>query len=123
MRKEIVKKHQLREKRKLRVRKKLRGSTIKPRLCVIKSNKHLQIQLIDDEKGITLGSISTFSKEYKSGEFHKKSKTAGKELGKNIAEKALGLGCKEVVFDRGSSKYHGILAEVANSAREAGLKF
>lgn len=123
MRKDIIKKHQLRDRRKLRVRKALKGNSLKPRLCVIKSNKHIQVHLIDDEKGVTLSSISTFSKEFKGGEFGKKSKASGKELGKAIAGKAIDLGVKEVVFDRGYSKYHGILAEVADSAREAGLKF
>jgi len=123
MRKDIIKKHELREKRKLRVRKHLRGSSLKPRICVIKSNKHIQVQLIDDEKGVTLGSVATYSKEFKGSEFGKKSKVSAKKLGETIAGKALDLGFKEVIFDRGPFKYHGILAELANSAREAGLKF
>ena len=82
-----------------------------------------KIIIIDDEKRITLGSASTYSKENKGGEFGRKSKSSAKKLGETIASKALELGCKEVIFDRGPFKYHGILAEVANSAREAGLKF
>jgi len=121
--KELVRKHKLREKRKMRVRKALRGSAEKPRLCVLKSNKHIQVQLIDDEKGITLASVATFSKEHKNTELGKKSKASAKVLGEKIAGKAIELGCKEIVFDRGPFKYHGVLAELANGAREAGLKF
>lgn len=119
---QLIKKHSLRNKRKIRVRKALRGSSL-PRLCVVKSNKHIQVQLIDNEKGITLASVATFSKEFKNTEFGKKSKASAKALGEKIAGKAIELGCKEVVFDRGPFKYHGILAELANAAREAGLKF
>lgn len=120
---ELVRKHSLRVKRKMRVRKTLRGSSGKPRLCVMKSNKHIQVQLIDDDKGITLASVSTYSKEFKNTEFGKKSKASAKVLGEKIAGKAIELGCKEIVFDRGPFKYHGVLAELANGAREAGLKF
>lgn len=123
MRKEITRKHELRVKRKMRVRKKFKGSSVRPRLCVTKSNKHIQVQLIDDEKGITLGSISTFSKDYKGTELGKKSKESAKKLGQTIAIKAMDLGVKEVIFDRGPFKYHGVLAALADSAREAGLKF
>lgn len=123
MKNEVVKLHQLRIKRKQRVRKALKGSGLKPRLCVIKSNKHIHVQLIDDEKRITLGSVSTYSKEFRDGEFGKKNKASAKKLGEVIASKAMELGVKEIVFDRGPFKYHGILAELANSAREAGLKF
>lgn len=123
MRNEITKKHILRDKRKMRVRKRFKGSSIRPRLCVTKSNKHIQVQLIDDEKGITLGSISTFSKDFKGTELGKKSKEAAKKLGQTIAGKAIDLGVKEIIFDRGPFKYHGVLAALADSAREAGLKF
>ena len=123
MKNEITRKHELRVKRKLRVRKHLKGSSLKPRICVVKSNKHIHVQLIDDEKGVTLGSVATYSKEFKNSEFGKKSKASAKKLGETIAGKALELGLKEVIFDRGPFKYHGVLAELANSAREAGLKF
>ncbi len=65
MRNTIVKDHERRFKRAMRVRKKLRGTSVKPRLCVVKSNKHIQVQLIDDEKGVTLGHVATFSKEFR----------------------------------------------------------
>lgn len=120
---ELVRKHSMRNKRKMRVRKPLRGTSEKPRLCVMKSNKHIQVQLIDDEKGVTLASVATFSKEFKNTENGKKSKASAKVLGEKIAEKAKEFGCKEIVFDRGPFKYHGVLAELANGARESGLKF
>jgi large subunit ribosomal protein L18 len=92
-------------------------------MCVVKSNKHIAVQLIDDEKAVTLGSTATFSKEFKSTEFNKKNKESAKKLGQRIAEIAKDKNITEVIFDRGCSKYHGVLAELANAAREAGLKF
>jgi large subunit ribosomal protein L18 len=112
-----------RGRRAMRVRKNVRGDALKPRLCVVKTNKHIQVQLIDDEKGITLASISTCGKEFKKTEFCKKNKTSAKVLGESIAKKAKALGVETIVFDRGPFKYHGILAEVANSARAGGLQF
>ncbi|MGK5595207.1 MAG: 50S ribosomal protein L18 [Parachlamydiaceae bacterium] len=120
---ELLNKHRLRQRRKVRVRKALRGTSVKPRLCVIKSNKHIQAQLIDDEKGVTLASVATYSKEFRNTDFGRKSKASAKVLGEKIASKAIELGCSEIVFDRGPFKYHGVLAELANGAREAGLKF
>ncbi|MCH9614366.1 MAG: 50S ribosomal protein L18 [Chlamydiia bacterium] len=104
------KKTKLREKRTLRVRRRLKMHNTKPRLAVFKSNKNFAAQLIDDEKGITLV-----------GGVMKKSDV--KTLGKQIAEKAKEKGVETVVFDRGCFKYHGLVAAFADSAREAGLKF
>lgn len=123
MLKHVNHKQVLRKKRAIRVRKQLRGNATKPRLCVVKSNKHIQAQLIDDELGITLGSVATFSKELRNTEFNKKNKTAARKLGENIAEIAKSKEIKEVIFDRGSAKYHGILAELADAARAGGLQF
>lgn len=123
MRNLIMKKRMLRYKRALRVRKRICGSTSKPRLCVVKSNNHIQVQLIDDVNGNTIGSTATFAKEFRGTEFGKKSKAAGRKLGERIAEIALAQGIKELVFDRGPFKYHGVLAELADAARAAGLKF
>ncbi len=123
MRKTIIKNHQNRVKRAVRVRKHLRGNGDKPRMCVVKSNKHIQVQIIDDEKGITLGSISTNSTEFKGTEYSKKNKSSAKKLGERIAEIAKEKNIKEIVFDRGPFKYHGILAELADAARNAGLQF
>jgi large subunit ribosomal protein L18 len=108
-----------RGRRVLRVRKKLLGTLTKPRMCVNKTNKHLFIQLIDDENSNTVASIGTFSKEFK----RKKSKQAASDLGKKIAEMAISKNINEVVFDRGRCIYHGLLSSLADGAREAGLKF
>lgn len=110
-------------KRSQRVRKRLRGTAAKPRLCVIKSNKHIYAQLIDDENGVTIGSASTLSKELKNSEFSKKDKSAAKKVGEVIGALAKDKNIKEVVFDRGPFKYHGILAELANSVRDHGVSF
>ena len=118
-----VKNKQLREKRAIRVRKHLRGTGSKPRLCVIKSNNHIQAHLFDDESGFTIGSVSTFSKENRNTEFGKKNKASARKLGETIAEIAKSKNIKEVVFDRGPNKYHGILAVLADAARAGGLKF
>lgn len=107
----------------MRVRKKLRGTGAKPRLCVVKSNKHIQVQLIDDDAGRTLGTAATFSKEFCDTEFSKKNKASATKLGEKIAEIAKAQNVTEVVFDRGQFKYHGILAALADSARAAGLQF
>jgi large subunit ribosomal protein L18 len=123
MRNTIERNHKMRVKRALRVRKHLQGTSEKPRLCVVKSNKHIQVQIIDDEKRITLGHASTFSKEFKGTEYGKKNKASAKKLGERIAEIAKEKNIKELVFDRGPFKYHGILAELADAARSAGLQF
>lgn len=123
MRNTTIKKQKIRHKRSLRVRKFLRGSAVKPRLCVIKSNQHLHVQLIDDEAGMTLGSTATFAKEFKNTDFNRKNKLSARKIGEKIAEIARQKNIKEVIFDRGPFKYHGILAELANAAREAGLQF
>ena len=123
MRNTIIKRQAMRKRRSMRVRKHVRGTEIKPRMSVVKTNKHLQVQLIDDEKGVTLGSISTYAKEFRDTEFARKGKVAAKKLGQRIAEIAQQCHVKEVVFDRGPSNYQGILAELANAARAAGLQF
>lgn len=110
-------------RRAFRVRKHVRGTAAKPRMCVVKTNKHIQVQLIDDERGVTLASISTKAKELQKTPFCKKNKASAKVLGEKMAEKAKVLGVEKIVFDRGPFKYHGILAEVAGAAREGGLQF
>lgn len=123
MRNTVVNNHLRQNRRALRVRKHLRGTSVKPRLSVVKSNKHIQVQLIDDEKGITLGHAATFAKQFKDTEYSTKNKNSARKLGELIAEIAKEKNIKEVVFDRGPFKYHGILAELANAARAAGLQF
>lgn len=123
MRNQLIKKQEVRRKRALRVRKTLRGTSAKPRLSVIKSNKHIHVQLINDEAGHTIGTAATFAKEFRNTEFSKKNKTSAAKLGEVIAEIAKKHNVTEIVFDRGPSKYHGILAALADSVRAAGLQF
>ena len=115
-------KQHTRKMRTFRVRKHLRGSGEKPRLCVVKSGLHLYVQLIDDEKAVTLASASTLSQEFQKTEYNRKNKESGKQLGLKIAELAKQKNVNAVVFDRGRSKYHGVIASVADGAREGGLQ-
>lgn len=112
-----------RKRRAMRVRKEVRGDQAKPRLSVFRSNKHLGAQIIDDENRVTLFGVGTLSKEFKGTEFAKKSKSAAREIGKRIAAEAKKKKIEHVIFDRGHYKYHGIIAELADAARGAGLKF
>lgn len=113
----------VKRQRSRRVRKRLRGDCDKPRLCVVKTNAHIQVQLIDDDAGVTLGAISTFSKEFRNTPYCKRNKESARQIGLRIAQIASEKNIKRVVFDRGSSKYHGVVAAVAESARENGLSF
>ena len=108
-----------RKKRVMRVRKALHGTAVRPRLSVSKTNGHIYAQLIDDDKGATLAGIGTQSKSQKT----RKSKESARNIGQQIAELAKSFGVKAVLFDRGRYKFHGIVAELAASAREAGLQF
>lgn len=107
----------------MRVRQKLRGTSQRPRLCLVKSNSHLQAQIVDDEAGATIGSIATFSKEFRQTGHNKKNKETARHLGQRMASIAKEKSIDKVVFDRGSSKYHGVVAAFADAAREAGLQF
>ena len=122
MEKTTAKNIEKKQRRAMRVRKLVRGTQVKPRMCVVKTNKHIQVQLINDDQGQTLASLSTNAKELKQQET-KKNKATAKMLGEMIAEKAKKLGISQVVFDRGPFRFHGILAELANSARAGGLQF
>lgn len=102
-----------------RVRAKVFGTSERPRLCVYRSNDNIQAQIIDDLAGTTLATASSYEKEFTTGG----NKEAAKEVGKLIAKRALEKGINEVVFDRGGFPYHGRVMELANGAREAGLKF
>jgi len=112
-----------RKKRKLGMKKRLHGSAERPRMAVYKSNRNLFVQIIDDDQGRTLVSASTVMKELDRPELKKKGKESARYLGELVAEKAKSQNIETVVFDRGHFKYHGLLAELANSAREAGLRF
>ncbi|MGA8164234.1 MAG: 50S ribosomal protein L18 [Waddliaceae bacterium] len=117
------KKQILRKKRTKRVRKQLKGTSLKPRLCVVKTNRHIEVQMIDDDIGHTIVATSTRSKEFRQTEFSKKHTESARKLGKRIAELAREKQVKEVVFDRGPSKYTGVMAALAEGARGEGLKF
>ncbi len=109
-----------RERRHARVRTKVSGTAECPRLAVTRSNKNIIAQVIDDTKGVTLAYASTLDKEIKTKAANKE---AAKEVGALIAKKALEKNIKTVVFDRGGFVYHGVIKEVAEAAREAGLEF
>ncbi|MBS0603776.1 MAG: 50S ribosomal protein L18 [Verrucomicrobia bacterium] len=120
---ELIKRNVRRRRRMLRVRKHVRGTAEKPRLTVFKSNMHIFAQLIDDEKGFTIASAGTVQKDFRDQKLGKRSKDAARKVGTMIAEVAKQKNIVNVVFDRGFNKYHGLLAEVANAARETGLQF
>lgn len=107
-------------KRHKRVRAKISGTAERPRLAVYRSNANISAQIIDDTKGVTLVSASTFGQKFDDNGGNKE---AAREIGKRIAEKAVAAGITEVVFDRGGYLYHGRVSELAEGAREGGLKF
>jgi len=113
----------MRLKRHARVRKNLSGTAGKPRLCVYRSLKNISAQLIDDDTGKTLGTASTLDKDIKGQAAYGGNKEAAKLVGAKIGNVAKGLGIEEVCFDRGGFLYHGRVKELADGAREAGLKF
>ena len=109
-----------RRRRHVRVRTKVSGTSECPRLCVFRSNANVYAQIIDDTKGITLVQASTLDKEVKTKHANKE---AAKEVGALVAKRALEKNIKTVVYDRGGYIYHGIVKELAEAAREAGLEF
>ena len=112
-----------RQARHERIRKKISGTAERPRLCVRRSLKNMYAQVVDDISGKSLVLVSSLSPEIKSAGAGKKKVEVSKELGKLVAQKALGLGIKNVVFDRGGYLFHGRIKAVAEAAREAGLQF
>ena len=109
-----------RQRRHLRVRRKINGTAECPRLCVYRSNTNLYAQIIDDVAGNTIVSCSTLDKDVKTKHANKE---AAKEVGTLIAKKAAEKNIKTVVFDRGGYIYHGVVKELADAAREGGLNF
>ena len=109
-----------RARRHLRVRKKVSGTQERPRLCVYRSNTNIYVQLIDDVAQKTIIAASTLDKEVKTKHANK---VAAKEVGTLIAKRAKDKKIENVVFDRGGYIYHGIVKELAEAAREGGLKF
>jgi large subunit ribosomal protein L18 len=110
-------------RRQFRVRKRIRGSTERPRLTVFRSHRNLACQIIDDTSGKTLVSVGTKDKDVRSNVKYGGNKNAAQAIGKLLAEKAIAVGIKEVAFDRGHYKYHGRVAALADAARAAGLSF
>ena len=110
-----------RQKIRYNIRRKVGGSTEKPRLAVFRSNTGIYAQLIDDVKGVTIASASSREKGVTAQKGKKIDQS--KLVGQAIAKKATELGVKEVVFDRGGYLYHGRVKSVADGAREAGLQF
>ena len=115
--------NEVRKIRHERVRKKISGTADRPRLCVYRSNRHIEAQIIDDMAGHTLVSACTVEKDIMAQIAELDKKGAGQLVGKIVAERALEKGIKEVVFDRGGYIYTGRVAELAAGAREGGLDF
>jgi large subunit ribosomal protein L18 len=118
----VQKKTDLRKRRQYRVRKKVSGTTARPRLAVFRSNAHIVAQVIDDSQGRTVASAATIEADVKSAGTTG-NKTAAAAVGKLVAERAKAAGVTQVVFDRGGFLYHGRVAALADAAREAGLEF
>jgi large subunit ribosomal protein L18 len=116
-------KRQARLKRKKRIRKKVVGTEIRPRLCVFRSARHIYAQVIDDAKGQTLTAASTLEKAVKESSEINNKMNAATLVGKLLAERALGKGVKQIVFDRNGFLYHGRVKALSNGAREIGLEF
>ncbi len=106
-----------RARRKLRIRNKVHGTTERPRLSVFRSAKHIYAQVIDDSQGTTIAHASSVS-----GSGDSKVESA-KSVGSAVAQACIAKGVEQVVFDRGGYRYHGRVRALAESAREAGLKF
>ena len=113
-------KRKARQRRHLRLRKKVSGSAQRPRLVVTRSARHISAQVVDDGLGQTLVSASTLEADLRGSNDDKTAKA--RKVGELIAERAKAAGLDAVVFDRGGNKYHGRVAAVADGAREGGLK-
>ena len=110
-----------RKRRHVRLRKKVVGTPVRPRLVVTRSARHVFVQLVDDSKGHTLASASTLETELRSLEGDKTAKA--RKVGELLAERAKAAGVTAVVFDRGGNRYAGRIAALADGAREGGLDF
>ena len=112
-----------RERRKLRIRKRVNGTAERPRLSVFRSARHIYAQVIDDANGKTLAAASTLSKELEGQLAEDKKVDAAKKVGKLIAKACKEKGITKIVFDRNGYLYHGRVSALAQAAREAGLEF
>ena len=108
-----------RSRRQLRIRKRISGTAVRPRLVVNRSARHVFVQVVDDTKGLTVASASTLEADLRAFDGDKTAKA--KRVGELVAERAKAVGIEAVVFDRGGNKYHGRIAAVADGAREGGL--
>jgi ribosomal protein L18, bacterial type len=118
----IIPKEEARQRRKVRIRKKIYGTAERPRLVVFRSNMHLYAQIVDDDKHAVLAATSTLSL-VKNGQDARGNKTGGELVGKEIARLAKEKNISGVVFDRNGYIYHGRVKAVAEGAREGGLEF
>lgn len=116
-------KNEVRKRKHSRVRAKISGTALRPRLCVFRSLSNIYAQVIDDETGTTLVSASTLDSAIKETKKYGGNIDAAKEVGKLVAQRAIEKGIETVVFDRGGYLYHGRVQFLAEAAREAGLKF
>lgn len=116
---EKVSRTAVRQRKHLRVREKISGTSDKPRLCVFRSNKNIEAQIIDDTKGVTLVSSSSVALKLKDGG----NCEGAAKVGEDLAKKALAKGIKTIAFDRNGYLYHGRVAALADAARKAGLQF
>ncbi len=119
----MIVKEEARQRRHKRLRKKVSGSVNRPRLCIYKSLNHIYAQIIDDTKGHTLITASTLDKELRNEGGHKGNTAMARRVGLLVASRAVPLGVKKIVFDRGGYKYHGRMKALADGAREGGLEF
>ena len=110
-----------RSRRHFRLRKRIRGTAARPRLVVTRSTRHIYAQVVDDVRGVTLASASTYKLEV--GAFSGDKTATARRVGELIAERARAAGISAVVFDRGGDKYHGRIAALADAARANGLEF
>jgi large subunit ribosomal protein L18 len=119
----IEKKQKLRQLRRWRIRKKVKGTSERPRMSVCFTGKHIYVQFIDDLAGKTLAAASTRSKGAPEGGTLKANVTSAQTIGKIAAEAARSKGIEKVVFDRAGARYHGKVKVLADAARSAGLQF
>ena len=114
---------QQRQRIHMRIRKTVSGTPERPRLVVFRSLKHVYAQLIDDVQRVTVASASTVEKELAKGLSASGNRAAGQLVGKAIAERARAKGIEQIVFDRSGFRYHGVVKDLADAARKAGLQF
>lgn len=117
----LTNRREVRRFRKMRFWRRRKEDVSKPRLCVFRSSRHIQAQIIDDAKGVVLASASSIEAELKSTAL--KGKTMAVKVGSLVAQRAKSAGIAAVVFDRNGFTYHGRIQALADSAREAGLQF